>query len=123
MATVQNSRAFSTLDPTAVRTLQIAEETVEPGTTRDLQLKFSESYLGSAVTVPLRVIRSDKEGPIVFMTGSIHGDELTGVGNVRELLYDQPPVLKRGSLVCIPVVNTYGLENQSRYLPDHRDLT
>jgi hypothetical protein len=59
---------------------------------------------------------------MVFVTGGIHGDELTGVGIVRELLYDRPPALLHGTLICLPVVNTYGLENQSRYLPDRRDL-
>lgn len=102
--------------------LEIAGERIRAGETKDLQLKFSESYLGSSVTVPIRVIRAKKPGPKMFITGAIHGDELTGVGIIRELLYDRPPQLLHGTLICVPVVNTYGFENQSRYLPDRRDL-
>ena len=92
------------------------------GVTRDLNLKFSETYLGIPVSIPVRVIRSRNAGPCVFLTGSIHGDELNGMGIIRELLYDQPPPLIRGTLVCIPVVNLYGLEHNKRYMPDRRDL-
>ncbi|MFT5207757.1 MAG: putative deacylase [Candidatus Omnitrophota bacterium] len=30
--------------------------------------------------------------------------------------------LLKGTLICVPVVNIYGFENHSRYLPDRRDL-
>ncbi len=57
-----------------------------------------------------------------MLTGCVHGDELNGMGIIRELLYDQPPKLVCGTLICVPVVNVYGLEHHMRYLPDRRDL-
>ncbi|RJP19987.1 MAG: succinate dehydrogenase [Candidatus Omnitrophota bacterium] len=102
--------------------LIIAGEQIRLGEIRDLQLTFSESYLGSRVAIPLRVIRGKRAGPRVFITGAIHGDELTGIGIIRELLFDQPPRLLKGTLICAPVVNIFGLERSSRYLPDRRDL-
>ncbi len=105
-----------------MKSIEIAGQKISAGETRDVQLKFSESYLGSSVTVPIRVIRAKKDGPTMFITGAIHGDELTGVGIIRELLYDRPPDIRSGTLICLPVINTYGLENQTRYLPDRRDL-
>ncbi len=101
---------------------KIADERVAAGSQKTIQLRFSETYIGQFLSVPVRVIRAKKQGPIVALTGGIHGDELTGVGIIRELLYDNPPNLKCGTLVCVPVVNVYGLENHSRYLPDRRDL-
>jgi predicted deacylase len=100
----------------------IAGQKVAPGETRTLSLKFSESYLGSPVTVPIHVLRARKPGPRLLLTGCVHGDELNGMGIIRELLYDQPPKLVKGTLVCVPVVNVYGLEHHLRYLPDRRDL-
>jgi predicted deacylase len=38
------------------------------------------------------------------------------------LLFDTPPSLTCGTLICAPVVNVFGLEDHSRYLPDRRDL-
>jgi len=102
--------------------LKIAGKVVGRGETADIQLKFSESYLGTPVTIPIRVINSNRPGPRVLITGTIHGDELIGLGIVRQLLYGSPPRLRCGTLVCVPVVNVYGLENHSRYLPDRRDL-
>ena len=101
---------------------RIAGETVKLGESKNIRIKFSESYLGSSVSIPVQVMRAKKSGPTLLITGAIHGDELTGVGIVRELLYDKPPELIRGTLILIPVVNVYGLENHSRYLPDRRDL-
>lgn len=102
--------------------LAIAHEAVALGTTRDLQLTFGESYLGNPVSIPVRVMRAAEPGPIVFLTGAVHGDELTGIGIIRELLYNHTPVLERGTVVFVPVVNIYGLESHVRYLPDRRDL-
>lgn len=104
------------------KTFSIAGQRVAQGESRSLTIKFSESYLGSPVTIPIHVHRARKPGPRVLLTGCVHGDELNGMGIIRELLYDQPPKLVRGSLVCIPVVNVYGLEHHTRYLPDRRDL-
>jgi hypothetical protein len=72
--------------------------------------------------LPVKVIRAPKPGPCLFLTGAVHGDELTGIGIIRTLLYDTPFKLRRGTLICVPVVNLFGFEHNSRYLPDRRDL-
>lgn len=104
------------------KSFRIAGQRVLQGESRTLALKFSESYLGSPATVPIHVMRAKKPGPRVLLTGCVHGDELNGLGIIRDLLYDQPPKLVRGTLICVPVVNVYGLEHHTRYLPDRRDL-
>jgi hypothetical protein len=102
--------------------LVIGGEAIKAGQTREIDLQFGESYFGSPVSIPLYVIRARKNGPRVFVTGAIHGDEMNGMGIVRELLYDKPPKLLQGSLILIPAVNIFGLERHSRYMPDRRDL-
>jgi uncharacterized protein len=37
-------------------------------------------------------------------------------------MFGKPPKLSRGTLILVPVVNGFGFENHSRYLPDRRDL-
>lgn len=53
---------------------------------------------------------------------ALHGDEINGVEIIRRLL--ATTALKRlsGTLLAVPVVNVYGFVQQSRYLPDRRDL-
>jgi uncharacterized protein len=101
--------------------LRIGGVSVRRGTVRDIGLKISESYAGKPISIYIRVIRSRKPGPTVFMTGAVHGDELNGTGIIREIMLDRP-TLRCGTLICIPVANIYGFENHSRYLPDRRDL-
>lgn len=72
--------------------------------------------------LPIRVLRGKKEGPIVFISAAIHGDELNGIEIIRR--FRKLNILKklRGTVILVPVVNVYGLMNLSRYLPDRRDL-
>jgi predicted deacylase len=101
--------------------LVIGGERIRPGETRDLSLKISESYTGLPIGIPVRVIRAKRSGPVLFLTAAIHGDELNGTRIVREILSAGIPLIK-GSLICLPVVNVFGFERNSRYLPDRRDL-
>jgi predicted deacylase len=52
----------------------------------------------------------------------MHGDEINGVEIISRLLQRLPFRRLRGTLIAVPVVNVYGFINQSRYLPDRRDL-
>ena len=102
--------------------LRIGDDTIGLGEQREVHLKFSESYLGVPISVPIYVNRAKVDGPRIFLVAAIHGDELNGLGIVREFVFDHAPELLRGTLICIPVVNIYGLERHSRYMPDRRDL-
>jgi hypothetical protein len=102
--------------------LHLAGHPIELGECREIALHFGETYLGEPVSVPVYVLRGPKPGPTVYLTGTIHGDELNGMGIIRQLLFVSPPELVRGTLICLPVVNTYGLEHHVRYMPDRRDL-
>lgn len=102
--------------------MKVGGEMVRLGETRQINIPFSETYLGETVSIPVYVMRARKNGPRVLLTATIHGDELNGLGVLRQLLYDTPPKITNGTLVIIPVVNVYGMENLTRYLPDRRDL-
>ncbi|NND70726.1 MAG: succinylglutamate desuccinylase/aspartoacylase family protein [Rhodothermales bacterium] len=95
---------------------------IEPGETRNVQLAVSQNYSGTTVHIPLQVRRSDQDGPVVFVTAALHGDELNGTGAIRHLLRDPEIQLVRGSLILVPVLNILALESRSRYMPDRRDL-
>lgn len=83
---------------------------------------MAKNFDHSELTMPVRVIRGKLDGPILFVSAAIHGDEVNGVDVVGKLL--KHPSLKgiNGTLLIIPVVNAFGFNSKSRYLPDHRDL-
>ncbi|TVQ56447.1 MAG: succinate dehydrogenase [Phycisphaerales bacterium] len=101
---------------------QIAGTTIAPGETADLRLKVSESYTGDDEAIAIRVIRAQKHGPVVFICAAVHGDEINGTGIIRQLMFDNDLELTRGTAILIPIVNSFGFEANSRYLPDRRDL-
>jgi len=102
--------------------LCIGGQTVERGQTANLHLDYSESYTGLTISLPIRVVAAPKPGPTVFLTALIHGDELNGLGIIHDLFFEGELNLLRGTVVAAPVVNVFGLESYSRYLPDRRDL-
>jgi len=72
--------------------------------------------------MPVQVVRGKRDGPILFVSAAIHGDELNGVEIIRRLLQQKSLGRLSGTLIAIPIVNIYGVIHQSRYLPDRRDL-
>lgn len=95
---------------------------VAPGESSDVSITVSESYAGMDIKIPMYVRRAKEDGPTVFVTAAVHGDEINGTGAIRQLIVDCQFELKRGTLVLVPVVNVLGFERHSRYLPDRRDL-
>jgi len=95
---------------------------VEPGESAEVRLRVGESYVAEEVSVPVTVVRGQRPGPRLFLTASVHGDELNGVGVIRDLLNDQEWDGLAGTLVAVPVANVPAFLNQDRRLPDRRDL-
>jgi len=101
--------------------LQILGQPIAPGETRRLELPVGES-VGGEVSTPVIVVAGLHPGPVVCLTGGIHGDELNGVEVVRRALAGAKPAEIRGTLVGVPIVNLAAFRRGSRYLPDRRDL-
>ncbi len=102
--------------------LQIGGHAVGRGETQEILLKISEFYTSNPVNIPLTVIRGAEDGPTLFLTAAIHGDELNGVEIVRSVIQELDHTKIRGTLLCLPVVNRFGFNSHTRYLPDRRDL-
>jgi predicted deacylase len=100
----------------------IGDVTVMPGEEKDLLLQASESFSGGDVKMPVVVIHGTKKGPVLCLTAGIHGDELNGIEIVREVMETNSADGLAGTIVGIPILNLFGFWNQSRYLPDRRDL-
>ena len=97
-------------------------EPLPQGQVSEVFLPVSESYSGISLSIPLQIHRSELDGPTVFVTAALHGDELNGTGAVRELLLDPTFRLNRGALILVPILNLLAFDRHSRYMPDRRDL-
>lgn len=101
--------------------LKITDVEIPRGTTLDLKIELPKLY-NLPASIPVHVIRGKREGPRVFVSAALHGDELNGIEIIRRI--KKLSILKKlkGTLILVPVVNVYGLSSLSRYLPDRRDL-
>lgn len=102
--------------------LRIAGKAVRPGERVTLEFPVPSLYTHTQLEMPVQVLRGKKPGPIMFVSAAIHGDEINGVEIIRRVLNQKIVNRLRGTLIAIPVVNIFGFINQSRYLPDRRDL-
>jgi len=94
---------------------------IQRGVNVTVNLDLPKMY-NTPTRLPVRVIRGKKDGPIVFISAAIHGDELNGIEIIRR--FRMLSILKRlrGTVILVPIVNVYGIMTLSRYLPDRRDL-
>ena len=100
----------------------IGDHTIAAGERRTVDLPVSVLSDHTPVTMSAHVIHGRNDGPTMFVTAGVHGDEVIGVEIVRRLLGIKGLGRIRGTLIAIPIVNTFGFLNHSRYLPDRRDL-
>ncbi|MFG0307070.1 MAG: succinylglutamate desuccinylase/aspartoacylase family protein [Phycisphaerales bacterium JB040] len=102
--------------------LEIGNATVGRGERRDVDVRVSESAAGRPVDLPIHVWRGQSPGPVVAVTGTVHGDEINGMGAVRKLILEPDFEVRAGTLILVPVINLLGFERATRYMPDRRDL-
>lgn len=95
---------------------------VKPGTSATVSLPVADLYTSTPLNMTVRIVSGRRPGPVLFVSAAIHGDELNGVEIIRRLLNLKALRSVRGTLIAVPVVNVHGFLNQSRYLPDRRDL-
>lgn len=102
--------------------ITICNDVISAGTRKTLELPVPSLYTHTALELPVHVIHGKQSGPVLFLSAAIHGDEINGVEIIRRVLNTKSIGKLKGTLIAIPVVNIYGFINQTRYLPDRRDL-
>ena len=104
------------------RAITIGDTVINPGERVSINLPVADLYTATPLCMHLQVICGRKAGPTLFVSAAVHGDELNGVEVIRRLLKRKLLRSIHGTLLAVPIVNVHGFLNQSRYLPDRRDL-
>lgn len=92
------------------------------GERRTVDVPLPQLYTHTSIPMPVQVLHGLKDGPRLFLTAALHGDELNGLEIIRRVVARLDPRRIHGTVLAVPVVNVFGLIAQSRYLPDRRDL-
>lgn len=102
--------------------MTILEETILPGETKTLNLEIARLHTATKLKIPVIVSRAKEDGPTVLLSAGLHGDEINGVDIVRQIVHSKINIPKKGTIICIPVINIFGFINKTREFPDGRDM-
>ena len=97
-------------------------ETVAPGTSATIALPVSSFASGMPASLHIRVIHGKADGPTIFVSAAVHGDEIIGAAIIQQLVQRIDAAKLAGTVIFAPAINIFGFLTHSRYLPDRRDL-
>jgi predicted deacylase len=102
--------------------LTILDQEVAPGASLRTTLGSEASFTRDVVDTHVEVVRGSRPGPTLCLTGAVHGDELNGVEIARRSVEETRADSLAGTLIAIPIVNSWGFRSGNRYAADRRDL-
>lgn len=105
------------------KTIHINDQLIKAGERKVINLQIARLVSGTEIDLPIHVFRSKKPGPVILLSGGLHGDEVNGIEIIRRIIGSKVlNKLKCGSVIAIPVMNIYGFLNFSREVPDGKDI-
>lgn len=105
-----------------MRTVKIANHEIKPGEFKEIDINIARLPSHTQIDTPIYVSRGLEDGPVLALMAGMHGDEINGLEIVRRILDSDLHRPKRGTVVCMPIVNVYGFLNFSRDVPDGKDV-
>lgn len=100
----------------------IADQKIEPGEFKEISINIARLPSRTKIETPIYVYRALEDGPTLALTAGMHGDEINGMEIVRRIIDLGHNKVKRGTVLCMPVINVYGFLNYSREVPDGKDI-
>ncbi len=102
--------------------IEINGEKVARGEDKLINLSIARLPTYTSIDLPVRVIRGENPGPVLLISGGLHGDEINGIEIVRRLLVKNILRPENGSVIAIPLMNVYGFIQNVRGVPDGKDI-
>lgn len=102
--------------------ITILGQEIPLGASKEINFNIAKLHTSTKIEVPVIVERSKKPGPTILFSAGIHGDEINGVDIVRQIIARKINKPKRGTIICMPIINVFGFLNSKREFPDGRDL-
>ncbi|MDZ5812731.1 succinylglutamate desuccinylase/aspartoacylase family protein [Halorubrum sp. AD140] len=100
------------------RRAALGTASAEPGEVARGWFEVAELPTGAAERLPVVVANGSEDGPVLWLTGGVHGDEATGVAVVQDAvatIADEALGDLAGTVVAVPVVSPAGLRRNARH--------
>ncbi|MFB6221055.1 MAG: succinylglutamate desuccinylase/aspartoacylase family protein [Halolamina sp.] len=109
--------------------MELGTASAAPGELARGYFEVTNLPTGTPEKVPVIIANGEADGPTLWITGGIHGDEATGVAVSQDTMRESLPEEIAGTVVCVPVLNPaglrrnvrtsyYGDDDPNRYFPD-----
>lgn len=105
-----------------MREIKIKDYVIAPGEFKAIEINIAKLPSHTVINTPIYVSRAAEDGPVLALIAGMHGDEINGMEIVRRILESGLHQPKRGTVLCMPIINMYGFLNYSREVPDGKDV-
>jgi len=101
-----------------MKSLKVGNLDVPPGKVEKGSLGTFYREDGAAVDIPLIVINGAGDGPTLWLSAGMHGQELSGVGVIWELVRDKvKPASLKGAVIAVPFMNPFSFTGGTYFTP------
>jgi len=101
--------------------MKVGTAAADPGERATGRLTVTDLPVGGAERLPVSVLNGVDPGPVVWVTGAMHGDEPTGTAATHDLAERVDVADLAGGVVCVPVMNPAGVRTNARTSYYHDD--
>lgn len=102
--------------------ITINKSKIKPGENAEIFLNIARLPTYTPIDLPVYVYRAPEDGPVLLLSGGLHGDEINGVEIIRQMINRELVMPERGTVIAMPLVNIYGFIQNVRGLPDGKDI-
>ncbi|NHJ12386.1 MAG: hypothetical protein EAX95_01865 [Candidatus Thorarchaeota archaeon] len=97
-----------------MKSISIGTAKSQPGSVTYGFIDVMTHPTGTADRIPVMIAQGTEDGPTFFLTANVHGNELTGIAVMHEIMTDELVQELKGTVVAIPSLNPSGLRSGSR---------
>lgn len=102
--------------------ITINKQKIGLGEQKQVNLSIARLPTYTSIDLPVQIYRAETDGPVLLLTGGLHGDEVCGIEIVRRLIEKEYVIPTKGTVIAIPIVNIYGFIQNVRGVPDGKDI-
>src|SRR5579872_2519409 len=100
--------------------VQIGNVVAQPGEKKNGSFKITSRPDGSDISFSFTIINGQRKGPTLLVNAGTHGDEVESILGVVRYTQTLDPKELSGTVVTVPVLNSYAFEAWSRGNPLER---
>ena len=97
-----------------MKEIKIGNATSNPGKLTYGFIDGIELPTGSIESIPVIIAQGKEDGPVFFLTANVHGNELTGIAVIHEVVTEDLVQKLKGTVVAIPTLNPSALRQSKR---------